>query len=91
VRSVGGSIVGISSAGAKMGLRRYGVPTRRLLGGHALGNIGIHLHVDLRRSLSGYQVNYDTHSVSSFSFRKAHLNPENPRDFPVEGLVNECQ
>jgi len=91
VWSVGGSTVGISSAGAKMGLRRHGMPTHRLLGGHALGNIGIHLHVDLRRPLSGYQVNYDTHLISSFPFRKAHLNPESPRDFLVEGLANERQ
>jgi len=66
VRSAGGSIVGISSAGAKVGLWRHGVPTRRLLGGHALGSIGIHLHVDLRRSLSGYQVNYSSSIEPSF-------------------------
>lgn len=38
-----------------MGLRRYRVPTRRLFGSHTLGGIGIHLYVDLRRSLSGCQ------------------------------------
>lgn len=57
MRSAGGSTVGISSAGTKMGLRRHGVPTGRLLGSHTLGDIGIHLHVDLRGSLSGHQVN----------------------------------
>lgn len=54
--SVGGSILGVSGAGAKMGLRRHRVPTGRLPGGHALGGIGVHLHVDLRGSLSGCQV-----------------------------------
>lgn len=39
-----------------MGLRRHRVPAGRLPGGHALGSIGLHLHVDLRGSLSGCQV-----------------------------------
>lgn len=53
--SVGGSALSVSGAGTKMGLRRYRMPTRRLFGSHTLGGIGVHFHVDLRRSLSSYQ------------------------------------
>lgn len=53
---VSGTALGVSSIGAKMGLRRYRVPTCRLLGSHALGGISIYLHVDLCGSLSGHQV-----------------------------------
>lgn len=55
--SVGGSALGVSGAGTKMGLWRHCVPTRRLSGSYALGSVGVHLHVDLRGSLSSYQVN----------------------------------
>lgn len=55
--SVGSPSFGVSGAGAKMGLRGHRVSARRLPGGYTLGSIGIHLHVDLRRSLSSYQVN----------------------------------
>lgn len=54
--SVSGPSFGIFSAGTKMGLRGHRVSTRRLPGSYTLGGIGIHLHVDLRRSISSYQV-----------------------------------
>lgn len=62
--SVGGSALGVSGVGTKMGLRGHRVPTRRLLGSHTLGSIGVHLYVDLCRSLSGYQVNILSLSLS---------------------------
>lgn len=55
--SVGGPSFSVSGAGTKMGLRGHRVSTRRLPGSYTLGGIGIYLHVDLRRSLSSYQVN----------------------------------
>lgn len=62
--SVGGSVLGISGVFTKMGLRRHRVPTRRLLGSHTLGGIGVHLYVDFCRSLSGYQANIFPHTIS---------------------------
>jgi len=56
---VSGSALSVSSVGSKMGLWRHRVSTCWLLGSHTLGGISIYLHVDLRGSLSGYQVNHN--------------------------------
>lgn len=52
----GGSALGVSGAGAKMGLWGRRVSSRRLFGGYSLGGICLHLHVDLRGSVFGHQV-----------------------------------
>lgn len=54
--SAGGSALGVSSADTTMGLRGHRVSPRWLFGGYSLGSIRLHLHVDLRGSVFGYQV-----------------------------------
>lgn len=72
--SVGGSALSISGVGTKMGLRRYRVPTRRLFGSHTLGGISVHFYVDLRRSLSGYQVYYNYVIKNLYHTRLYNIN-----------------
>lgn len=57
--SAGGSAFGVSGAGTKMGLRGHRVSSRWLFGSYSLGGIRLHLHVDLRRSIFGYQVRFN--------------------------------
>lgn len=60
VRSAGRAALGVSGPRKKMGLRGHSVPLGRLSRGHPLGGLGLHLHVDIRRSLSRNQVERNT-------------------------------
>lgn len=53
MRSARGAVLRLSRADRRMDVRRYRVPLYGLSGGHPVGRIGIHIHVDIGGSVSG--------------------------------------
>lgn len=49
----GGTVLRVSRAHRRMDVRRHCVPFYRVSGGHPLGCLRVHLHVDQRGSLFG--------------------------------------
>jgi hypothetical protein len=58
--------VRVSGTGAEMGLRGHRLPVGRLPGGHPLGGLRLHLHVDFRGSIPRHQVRHLAYLPGSY-------------------------